>query len=217
MASGDKTSFRGRKTFVLHSEIAILADDLPYSKNRLFDHNSESALRDGRQGAGFAEFRSGAKIPPESVCTTSTPTVVPCGRTRIFIRPGVVTACEAPIQNRHFDPVGKKSHLKILVKSHIRRFSVRRRNSSPGARSQAADGIAYGHPFAQTGITFHSVIGIAYKTPIRNRHSEALDARLRPLAIRRHFGDSFDYANRWRRPHTDPPTDDLPYSKVFLR
>ncbi|MQM00408.1 hypothetical protein Taro_033136 [Colocasia esculenta] len=32
MASGDKTSFRGRKTFVSHCEIAILADDLFYSK-----------------------------------------------------------------------------------------------------------------------------------------------------------------------------------------
>ncbi|MQM04051.1 hypothetical protein Taro_036842 [Colocasia esculenta] len=32
IASGDKTSFRGRKTFVSYSEIVILADDLPYSK-----------------------------------------------------------------------------------------------------------------------------------------------------------------------------------------
>ncbi|MQM17805.1 hypothetical protein Taro_050783 [Colocasia esculenta] len=31
---GNKTSFRGRNTFVSHSEIAIIADDLPYSKNR---------------------------------------------------------------------------------------------------------------------------------------------------------------------------------------
>ncbi|MQM23132.1 hypothetical protein Taro_056194 [Colocasia esculenta] len=29
---GDKMSFRGQKTFFSHSEIAILADDLPYSK-----------------------------------------------------------------------------------------------------------------------------------------------------------------------------------------
>ena len=60
------------------------------------------------------------------------------------------------------------------VNGRIRRFPVWRPNSSPGARSQAADAIAYGHRFAQTGITFRSVIGIAYKTPIRNRHSEAL-------------------------------------------
>ncbi|MQL86806.1 hypothetical protein Taro_019354 [Colocasia esculenta] len=33
MASGDKMSFWGRKTFVSHSEIAILAGDLPDSKD----------------------------------------------------------------------------------------------------------------------------------------------------------------------------------------
>ncbi|MQM23347.1 hypothetical protein Taro_056411, partial [Colocasia esculenta] len=73
------------------------------------------------------------------------------------------------------------------VNGRIRRFPVRRQNSSPGARSQAANAIAYGHRFAQTCITFHSVTGIAYKTPIRNRHPEALDANLLPQAIRRRF------------------------------
>ncbi|MQM23209.1 hypothetical protein Taro_056272, partial [Colocasia esculenta] len=63
-------------------------------QNLLCDHNSESTLRDGRQGAGFAEFRFGAKIPSRSVCT-STPTAVPSCRTRIFIRPGVETIREA--------------------------------------------------------------------------------------------------------------------------
>ncbi|MQM21636.1 hypothetical protein Taro_054680, partial [Colocasia esculenta] len=75
-----------------------------------------------------------------------------------------------------------------MVNGRIRRFPVRRPNSSPGAWSRAADLIAYGHRFAQTGITFRSVIGIAYKTPIRNQHSEALDAPLLPQAIRRRFG-----------------------------
>ncbi|MQM01395.1 hypothetical protein Taro_034160 [Colocasia esculenta] len=51
-----------------------------------------------------SEFRSGAKIPPGSVCA-SAPTVVPSCRMRIFIRSGVGTAREAPIQNRHFDQV----------------------------------------------------------------------------------------------------------------
>ncbi|MQL78759.1 hypothetical protein Taro_011202, partial [Colocasia esculenta] len=98
------------------------------------------------------------------------------------------------------------------VKGRIRRFPVRRPNSSPGARSLAADAIAYGHPFAQTSITFRSVIEIAYKTPIRNRHSEALDGTLFPQAIRCCFGvekpfsDSLDYANRWRSPHAEPPS-----------
>ncbi|MQM23118.1 hypothetical protein Taro_056180 [Colocasia esculenta] len=70
------------------------------------------------------------------------------------------------------------------------------------------------------------------QTPIRNRHSEALDAALLPLAIRLCFGvekpsfctpklrfyptisliprffgsrDSIDYANRWQNPHAEPP------------
>ncbi|MQL85609.1 hypothetical protein Taro_018141 [Colocasia esculenta] len=62
------------------------------------------------------------------------------------------------------------------AQGRIGRFPVRRPNSSLGGWSQAADAIAYGHPFAQMGITFRSVIGIAYKTPIRNRHSNMLIA-----------------------------------------
>ncbi|MQL78202.1 hypothetical protein Taro_010643 [Colocasia esculenta] len=49
----------------------------------------------------------GSKFPPRSVCT-STPTAVPSGRARIFIRPGVRTAREASTKNRHFDPVAKE-------------------------------------------------------------------------------------------------------------
>ncbi|MQM01420.1 hypothetical protein Taro_034173 [Colocasia esculenta] len=94
---------------------------------------------------------------------------------RIFFRAAIGTARESPIQNRHFDPVGT-------------RFPIRRPNSSPGGWSRAADAIAYGHLFAQTGITFCLIIGIAYKTPIRNRHSETLVAPLMPQAIRRCFG-----------------------------
>ncbi|MQM22640.1 hypothetical protein Taro_055694 [Colocasia esculenta] len=52
------------------------------------------------------------RSPPQSVCI-STPIAVPSGRTRIFIRPGVGTAREAPIQNRHFDPIGKRTHSEI--------------------------------------------------------------------------------------------------------
>ncbi|MQL77114.1 hypothetical protein Taro_009532 [Colocasia esculenta] len=74
------------------------------------------------------------------------------------------------------------------AQGRIGRFPVRRPNSSPGAWSQAADAIAYGHPFAQTCITFCSVIGIVYKTPIRNRHSETLVAPLLHQAIRCYFG-----------------------------
>ncbi|MQL90943.1 hypothetical protein Taro_023546 [Colocasia esculenta] len=46
--------------------------------NSICEHNSESALRDNRQDAGFAEFCAGAKILPRSVCT-NTPIVVPLG------------------------------------------------------------------------------------------------------------------------------------------
>ncbi|MQL85635.1 hypothetical protein Taro_018152, partial [Colocasia esculenta] len=86
--------------------------------------------------------------------------------TQIFVRPGIGTAREAPIRNRLFYP---------------------RPNSSRGAWSRAADAIAYGHPFTKMGITFRSVIGIAYKTPIQNRHSEEAFAPLLLHAIRPHF------------------------------
>ncbi|MQM05806.1 hypothetical protein Taro_038624 [Colocasia esculenta] len=43
----------------------------------------------------------------------ATPTVVPFDRTWISVRLGVGTAREAPIQNRHFDPVDKRSHSEI--------------------------------------------------------------------------------------------------------
>ncbi|MQL98169.1 hypothetical protein Taro_030888 [Colocasia esculenta] len=124
----------------------------------------------------------------------STPTVVPSNRTQIFIRPGVGTAREAPIQNRQFDPVSKRSHseisgpapkflsgsavaastpsakeLGITFRTGIAiayATTIWNRDSETVDRALAADAIAYGHPFAQTGITFRSIIEIAYKTPI---------------------------------------------------
>ncbi|MQL85894.1 hypothetical protein Taro_018418 [Colocasia esculenta] len=102
----------------------------------------------------------------------------PFGKTWIFVRAVIRTARESPIWNRHFDPVGTRSDSEIS--SLAPKFL-------PGAWSRAADAIAYGHPFAQTGITFRSVIVIAYKTPIRNRHSETLVVPLLPQAIRCHF------------------------------
>ncbi|MQL85907.1 hypothetical protein Taro_018439 [Colocasia esculenta] len=62
------------------------------------------------------------------------------------------------------------------AEGRIWRFPLRCPNFSSGAWLRAADAITYGHPFAQTSITFRSVIRIAYKTAIRNRHSEALVA-----------------------------------------
>ncbi|MQL69083.1 hypothetical protein Taro_001351 [Colocasia esculenta] len=84
------------------------------------------------------------------------------GKSQIFIRAVIGTTRESPIRNRHFEPVDTMW-------------------------SRTADAIAYGHPFAQTGITFRSVIEITYKTPIRNRYSDALVAPLSPQAIRLRF------------------------------
>ncbi|MQM22538.1 hypothetical protein Taro_055591 [Colocasia esculenta] len=105
----------------------------------------------------------------------------------IYVRPGVGTTREAPIRNRHFDQVDKRSHSEI---------SDQAQNSSPGVWSQAVDAIAYGHLFAQTGIPFYSVIGIAYKTTIRNRHSETPDAPLsrKATTIRNRHSKTVDWA-----------------------
>ncbi|MQM23234.1 hypothetical protein Taro_056297, partial [Colocasia esculenta] len=157
-----------------------------------------------RQGAGFEEFHSWAKISPGSVCTSTSTAVRSC-RTRIFIRPGVGTAREAPIQNRYFDPVGKWSHSEIsgpAPKFHsgsaerLPRLRESLEEPTRGAAQSQRSKVVFNstrdllqrHRFAQTGITFRSVIGIAYKTPIRNRHSEVLDAKISPQAKRRRFG-----------------------------
>ncbi|MQM10801.1 hypothetical protein Taro_043701 [Colocasia esculenta] len=76
------------------------------------------------------------------------------------------------------------------IQGCIRTFPVRRPNSSPGAWSRAADAIAYGHPFAQMGIAFHSVIRIAYKTPIWNQNSEAPVVPLLPQEHLPRLGES---------------------------
>ncbi|MQM07687.1 hypothetical protein Taro_040533 [Colocasia esculenta] len=187
----------------------------------------------------------------------------PLGKKRIFVRTAIRTACESPIQNRHFDPVGTRfsccnvslDHVNPGQSNHtesachgdqklcstqrenscpamrskppassqsrigtstwsaqgqIRRFPVRRPNFSPGAWSRAADAIAYGHPIAQTGITFRSVIGIAYKTSIRNRHSKTLG----PLIA---TGDKMSFRGRKTfilHSKISILDDDLPVSKA---
>ncbi|MQM22889.1 hypothetical protein Taro_055948, partial [Colocasia esculenta] len=117
----------------------------------------------------------GPKFPPGALHRLSYP---PVGRRYLFAR-----GSEPPARPQFRIGTSTRS-----VNGHIRRFSVRLPNSSSGARSQAADAIAYGHRFAQTGITFRSFIGIAYKIPIRNRHSEELDAPLVSQEIRCRFG-----------------------------
>ncbi|MQM22952.1 hypothetical protein Taro_056012 [Colocasia esculenta] len=61
----------------------------------------------------------------------------------------------------------------------------------------------------ELGITIHTGIRIADVTTIRNRHSETVDKAMLTISpIPRFFGssDSLDYANRWRRPHAEPPS-----------
>ncbi|MQL73673.1 hypothetical protein Taro_006015 [Colocasia esculenta] len=169
-------------------------------------------------------------------CSTRREISSPAKELGINFRTGIEIAYLTTIQNRHSETVDKALVSWNSVsgpKFPPGTFPVRRPNSSPAARSQAADVIAYGHRFAQTGITFRSIIGIAYKTPIRNRHSEALDDPLVRQARRRRFGvekpsfrtpklrfeptispiprffgsnDSFDYANHWRSPHAELPS-----------
>ncbi|MQL75854.1 hypothetical protein Taro_008242 [Colocasia esculenta] len=93
----------------------------------------------------------GPKFPHRSVCT-STPTVVPSDRTRIFIRPRVRTAREAPIQNRHIDPVvATPSITRIAGGAHTRSRPV----TAIGSRLQ-----------------------LDARSPPQNRHSETVDSAL---------------------------------------
>ncbi|MQL76099.1 hypothetical protein Taro_008475 [Colocasia esculenta] len=112
----------------------------------------------------------------------------PLGQTRIFVRIVIATAREVPIRNRHFDPVGTRSDLEIS--GPVPKFIS-------GSVVAGYDAIAYGHPLAQTGITFSSFIGIAYKAPIRNRNSEAL---VTPYCL---SNVSLDHVNPWRGNHTE--------------
>ncbi|MQM12527.1 hypothetical protein Taro_045443, partial [Colocasia esculenta] len=248
IASGNKTSFRGRKTFISHSEIAILADDLPYSKRlpRLRESLAEPTRGAAQSQRSEVVFNSTRDLLPRSWIWVpehrrySHPLRFILTRSEkelnITFRTGIGITFVTKIRNRHsesvdrelvlrnfvrgpksppgacvlvhrlpYPPVGRRNlfawwsepparpQLRIgtstqSVNGRIRRFPVRQPNSSAGARSWVADLIAYGHCFAQTRITFRSVIGIAYKTPIRNQHGEPLDAPLLPQAIRRCFG-----------------------------
>ncbi|MQL82904.1 hypothetical protein Taro_015387 [Colocasia esculenta] len=105
-------SFWGRKTFVTHSEIAILVDDLPYSKLTIspiprFFGSNDSLDYANRWMSPHAE-------PPS-----------PSDRKSCSTRREISSPVSGP-------------------------------NSSLGVQSRAADAIAYGRHFAQTGITFRS-------------------------------------------------------------
>ncbi|MQL93941.1 hypothetical protein Taro_026591 [Colocasia esculenta] len=88
----------------------------PDDRNRLQGPNSESALPPGRHKVAFGDFRSGAQIPlrERGACVLVHRLSYPLGTTRLFVRPVIGTAREAPIQNRHFDPVGTRLHLEIF-------------------------------------------------------------------------------------------------------
>ncbi|MQL75147.1 hypothetical protein Taro_007522 [Colocasia esculenta] len=64
----DKTPFRGRKTFVSHSEIVILADDLPYSKRlpRLVESLAESTRGAAQSQQSEVVFNSTRDLLPRS-------------------------------------------------------------------------------------------------------------------------------------------------------
>ncbi|MQM07372.1 hypothetical protein Taro_040214 [Colocasia esculenta] len=109
-----------------------------------------------------------ANFPRERVYYT--PTAVPSGRTRKFIRPVVRTDREAPIQNRHFDPVEALDD--PLFPQEIRRrcgygcpnivdIVTLRFIPTPSAK--------------ELGITFRTGFGIAYVTTIQYQHSETVD------------------------------------------
>ncbi|MQL68573.1 hypothetical protein Taro_000827 [Colocasia esculenta] len=191
------------------------------------NRHSETIDRElvSRDSVSWVKFRRGA-------CVLVHRSSYPSGRTQIFVGHRYLFArgSEPPTRPEFGIHTSTRS-----PQGHIRRFSVRHPNSSLEALSRAADAIAYGHPFAQTGITFRSVIGIAFKTPIRNRHSEAPVAPLSPQAIGCRFGAekssfrtmklrfrptialiskfsgssiSLDYANHWRGQHTESACHD---------
>ncbi|MQL90302.1 hypothetical protein Taro_022897 [Colocasia esculenta] len=87
--------------------------------------------------------------------------------TRIFLHPVIGAARETPILNRHSDSVSPGPD------SEISSPTPRFRSWSAAA---APDAHGFRHAYGKTGITFCSIIRIAYKTPIQNRHSEPLVA-----------------------------------------
>ncbi|MQM10605.1 hypothetical protein Taro_043499 [Colocasia esculenta] len=211
-----------RKSCSTRREISSLVYSHPFSerighnfphghRNCLCYHNSESTLRDSRQGAGFAEFRYGAKIHPWSVCT-STLTAVPSGQTRIFIRPGTISAIPwffGSSDSLDYANRGRSPHAEPPSHSDRKLCSTRREISSPAK---------------ELDITFRMGIRIAYVTTIRNRHSETVD---RELVSRNSIpgpkfapgaSDSLDYANRWRSQYAEPPShNDRKSSKLPAR
>ncbi|MQM01429.1 hypothetical protein Taro_034190 [Colocasia esculenta] len=144
----------------------------------------------------------GPKFPPGAVCT-STLTDVPSGQTWIFIRPGVGTAREAPIQNRHLDSVDKWSHSEI---------------SGPAPKFLSGITVAgcrcdrIRTPLRSNGHNF----SLGYQNRLQDPNSEAaLRGARRPIIA---SGDNTSFQGRKTFISHSEITilaDDLPYSKVF--
>ena len=81
------------------------------------------------------------------------------------------TAREAPIPNRHSDPVGPGPPDSEMISGPAPGF-----RSLRAAAAAPDDAHGFRHAFGKTAITFRPGIGIAYMTTFRNRHSEALVA-----------------------------------------
>ncbi|MQM23712.1 hypothetical protein Taro_056778 [Colocasia esculenta] len=117
VSSAQKTSFRGRKSFVSHSKIAILADDLPYSMR--LPRLRQSLVEPTRGAAQRSEVvfnwtrdllpRSWIWVPEHrryshSLRFFTTPSAKELG---ITFRTGIRIAYVTTIRNRHSETVDK--------------------------------------------------------------------------------------------------------------
>ncbi|MQM22843.1 hypothetical protein Taro_055900 [Colocasia esculenta] len=99
----------------------------------------------------------------------------PLGRTRIFVRPAIGTGREAPIRNRHIDPVGTSS----ASLDYANRWRGQHTESAyHGDRKSCSTRLEISTPAKELGITFRQGIGITYVTTDRKRHSETVDRAL---------------------------------------
>ncbi|MQL73675.1 hypothetical protein Taro_006017 [Colocasia esculenta] len=125
-------SFRGRKTFVSHSEIMILADDLPYSKRlpRLRESLAEPTHGAAQSQRSEVVFNSTRDLLPSSdsldyanrwrsphaepashsdrkLCSTQREISSPAKELGITFRTGIGIAYVTTIRNRHSETVDK--------------------------------------------------------------------------------------------------------------
>ncbi|MQM17039.1 hypothetical protein Taro_050004 [Colocasia esculenta] len=92
---------------------------------------------------------------------------------QIFVRPGIRTAHEAPIQNPHFDQVATSS----VSLDYVNRWRGQHTESTCHGDRKSCSAQ---HEISSTevAITFRPGIRIAYVTTIRNRHSQTVERAL---------------------------------------